>query len=285
MVDVASILYSGLASATPLLLASLGEAVLERSGRVNLGVEGMMALGAASGVLGGIYSGSPYIGLVVGGLAGMMLAMLYVAGAILLGADQIVVGLVIFFAGTALSDVVGSLTHGSPGPSITGAPMDPVAFSALLAVVLAWILLGRTWVGVEIRAMGESEEYARSRGLRVDMIRSILALAAGFAAGIAGAYISIALHNGRWYSGITAGWGWIALGIVILGYWSPPGVAIASAMTGTLLASRTLLAALGLNEAIADMTPYLAVLLALGVVSRLAERVGAKPPSLVWRRE
>ena len=285
MVDVLSLLYSGLASATPLLLASLGEAVLERSGRVNLGVEGMMALGAASGVLGGIHTGSPIAGVLIGGMAGMLLAMLYVMGAIILGADQIVVGLVIFFAGTALSDVVGSLTHGSPGPSISGAPLDPVTASTLLAVAAAWILLGRTWLGVEIRAIGESEEYARSRGLRVDMLRSILALIAGFAAGAAGAYISIALHNGRWYSGVTAGWGWIALGIVILGYWSPPGVAVASIMTGTLLASRTLLAALGLNEAIADMTPYLAVLVALGVVSRLAEKIGVKPPSLVWRRE
>ena len=138
-------------------------------------------------------------------------------------------------------------------------------------------------MGVEIRALGESEEHSRLRGLRAVMLRSILAAVAAFLAGVAGAFMSLALHNGRWYPGLTAGWGWIAIGLVILGYWSPLGVVVASILTGVLMASRTLLAALGLDESLADMIPYLAVLTALIVVSLAASRRGARPPSLVWR--
>lgn len=284
MPDLVSLLAAGLASATPLILAGVGEALLERGGRVNLGVEGLMALGAAAGVWAGAVMGSPYLGLLAGGLAAALLGLLYVATAVVAGADQIVVGLTIFFAGTALSDIVGSMTGGTPSPPIQGAPGDPVTLAALALAGASWLLLSRTWIGVEIRALGESEEYARARGLRVKRLRISLALAAAFLAGVAGAYMALALHNGRWYSGITAGWGWIALGLVILGFWSPLGVALASILTGVLLASRTLLAAWGLNEALADMAPYLAVLASLLAASLLL-RGRAKPPSMVWRVE
>ncbi|MCE4601713.1 MAG: ABC transporter permease [Desulfurococcales archaeon] len=284
MVELASLVTAALANAVPLALAGIGEALLERSGRVNLGVEGLMAIGAAVGVLAGIHLGSPYLALLGSGIAAAMLSLLYVVPVILMGADQIVAGLALFFAGTALADLVGSATGGAPAPPLDGSPRDPIAASTLALAAGAMVLLYRSWLGVEIRAMGESEEYAVARGLRVPLIQGGLAVAAAFLAGVAGAYMALALHNGRWYSGITAGWGWIALGLVILGYWSPAGVLLASLLTGALLASRTLLAAYGVNEALADMAPYLAVLAALLAMSLVAGR-RVRPPAMVWRRE
>ncbi|MEB3860807.1 MAG: hypothetical protein GSR84_01130 [Desulfurococcales archaeon] len=284
MADLHGIVVAALANTVPLALAGLGEALLERSGRVNLGVEGLMAVGAAVGVLAGIHLGNPYPALVIGGLAAALLSLLYVIPVIVLGADQIVAGLALFFAGTALADLAGAATGGAPAPPLVGSPWDPVAASTLALVVASTLLLYRSWLGVEIRAVGESMEHAQARGLRVAQIQGGLAIAAAFLAGVAGAYMALALHNGRWYSGITAGWGWIALGLVILGYWSPPGVLLASLLAGALLSSRTLLAAHGVNEAIADMAPYLAVLASLLVMSLVAGR-RARPPSMVWRRE
>lgn len=287
MVDLTALAVAALANATPLILAALGEALVERTGRVNLGVEGMMAVGAAAGVLAGVHTGSPAVSLLAGSLAGAALSMLYAITVVLLGTDQIVVGLITVFAGLGLSELLGLATHGAPAPPLPRIAgfLDPVEAVALLAVAATYYLLYRTWLGVELRAIGESEEAARERGLRVVRLRVAAVVAGGLLAGLAGTYMATALHYGRWYSGITAGWGWIAIGLVILGYWHPIGVAIAGLLTGALFALRPLLPGMGIPAEIADAVPYLAVLAALATAARLAPRLGITPPASLWREE
>ena len=287
MVEVAPLLLAALANATPLLLAALGETLVERTGRVNLGVEGMMAVGAAAAVLAGVYTGSPWAALLVGALAGAALSLVYVASVVLLGADQIVVGLILVFAGLGLADLLGLATHGAPSPPLPRllGPVDAVQILALALALAAYYLLYRTWLGVELRAIGESEKAAAERGLRVARLRASAVLAGGLLAGLAGAYMALALHYGRWYTGLTAGWGWIAVGLVILGYWHPLGVALASILTGALFAARPLLPGLGVPAEISDAVPYLAVLAALATAAKLAPRLGVTPPASLWRSE
>ncbi len=286
MAGIIDIAFNGMLNATPILLASLGEMMVERAGRVNLGVEGLMAAGAAVSVYVGVKTGSPLAGVVAASLMGALLSLVYVFMVLLVGADQIVVGLTLVFMGIGVSELIGSMTGGAPGPRIPAIAnqVNPLMVLAILITVLYWFILSQTWIGVELKALGESDKLAADRGLRVLKLRSTTLLLAGILAGIAGAYMSLSLHYGRWYSGITAGWGWIAIGVVILGYWHPIGVALASYLVGVLFASRTLLASLGLHPAIADAMPYVLVIVILGVVVKLSERLGISPPSLVWRR-
>ncbi len=287
MVSVEALMLAGLANATPLALAALGETVVERAGRVNLGVEGMMALGAAVSVLAGIASGDPIVALLAGALSGMLLSLVFAFSVIVLGGDQIVTGLLLVFMGIGLSELVGARTGGAPGEPIPklGLGVDAIELLAIILSLALWLVLYRTWFGVELRALGEAEEAARDRGLRVRSIRAAAIALGGLLAGLAGAYMAMGLHYARWYSGITAGWGWIAIGIVILGYWHPIGVIAASYLVGLLFASRPLMPVWGVPEQIADAMPYLAVLAALAVVTLLSERLGLTPPSIVWRRD
>ncbi|MEB3780238.1 MAG: ABC transporter permease [Desulfurococcales archaeon] len=287
MVEITDIAANGLVNATPILLAALGEMMVERTGRVNLGVEGLMAVGAATSVYAGIQSGSPLIGVLAASIAGILLSLVYVFMVLLVGADQIVVGLTLVFMGLGVAELIGSMTGGAPGPRmpILTPFIDPLMILAVLTAIAYWIILSRTWLGVEIRGLGESDELAKTRGLRILRIRASSIILGGLLAGIAGAYMTLNLHYGRWYSGITAGWGWIAIGVVILGYWHPLGVMLASYMIGILFASRTLLSSIGLHPAIADATPYILVIITLGIVVKLSEKLGISPPSMVWKRE
>ena len=150
---------------------------------------------------------------------------------------------------------------------------------------MAWVCLYKTWAGLELRSIGEDEEAARSLGARITLWRMVAISLGGFAAGCAGAYMPIGLQYGRWFSGVTAGWGWVALGVVILGNWYPLGVMLAAYLMGVLFAARPLLPSLGIPSAMADMTPYLVVVLALVVASQLADKLGIRPPAMIWRKE
>ncbi len=273
------LLLAALSMAAPIMIAALGELLLERTGRVNLGVEGMMAFGASLSIMVTSISGSPAMGLLGGLVGGLIIALVYVAAALALKIDQIVVGLLIVFLGIGLADLLAAAGH-TIAPALT--PWSPthvtVIFLTLAAPIALWILLYRTWAGVEIRAIGTDELAARERGLRVDLARTIAALAGGVAAGVAGAYMALTLYNGKYFSGLTAGWGWLAIGSVILGFWNPIGVAIAGYSIGLLILLRPYTISLGVPSYIAHSTPYIAVLIALIIVSRLARSPRWKPP-------
>ncbi len=287
MINLESLLLNGLSEATPLALAALGEMLVERTGKINLGVEGMMAVGAAAGALAGVKWNSLFLSFLIGGVAGALLSLVYVALVIRLNADQIVTGLILVFMGIGLSELIGIKTGGAPGTPLLSSigPLDPLEVFMILLTVILWIFLYRTWLGVETRAIGEDEASAMERGLRVTLIRSVMIIVGGFLAGLAGAYLSDAFNYGRWFSGITEGMGWIAIGDVILGYWHPLGVLLSSYFTGLLFALKPALPTIGIPAEMADATPYLAVLIALIAVTFIYKKLGITPPAGVWKTE
>lgn len=285
MVNIASIFTNGLSNATPLILAALGEMLVERSGKINLGVEGMMAVGAAAGSLAGVKWGSLLGSFLIGGISGALLSLVYVATVIGLNADQIVTGLILVFMGIGLSELIGIRTGGAPGTPLFSflGPLDYLETFSIVLAILLWFLLYKTWTGVELRAIGEDETSAIERGLRVKTIRIMSIIVGGFLAGLAGTYLSNSFHYGRWYSGITGGLGWIAIGDVILGYWHPIGILISGYFTGLLFAIKPLLPTIGIPAELADALPYLSVLIALIVVTFIYKKLGITPPASVWK--
>ena len=270
-----------IASALPIIIAAIGESILERTGRVNLGLEGIMAFGAAAGALAGGLSGSLAVGLASAALAGMLLALVYIVLVDVLGADMIVSGLLVFFAGIGLGDLIGNHIAGRPGPVIQDL-WAPFVFFLALGVILHFILY-KTPYGVIIRAVGESEAIARDRGLNVLRVRIAAAIAAGILGGIAGYIMVAGLSYGKWYSGVTAGMGWVALGVVILGYWTPLGAAFAGLLVGLLFSLRTAIAATTGYPELVDTIPYAAVLAMLAAGGVVYRRLGIKPPASIWR--
>ena len=286
MADILGYSIAVLVYSSPLLLAGLGELLVERTGLVNLGVEGIVALGAAVAALVGVATGKWAYSYLAAGLAGMMLILVYYLLVVVLEAEQIVVGLAVFFAGLGLAELIGSQTSGlpaTPAPRLGGL-LDPISPASLLLATATWPLLYHTWRGYALRSVGESPQTAKALGVDTKRIRLYALLAEGFLAGLAGAHILLGVYYARWYSGITTGWGWLALGVVVLGYWHPLGVLVASLFTGLLFAVlQPLLAAQGIPSAVAASFPYLAVLVALVVLSALARRIGITPPATVWR--
>lgn len=276
---LADFMATALIWGVPIILAALGEMLVERSGRVNLGVDGMMAFSAAVSVAVASITGSPIQGLIAGGLAGLTLSTIYTITVVGLKLDQIVVGLIIALTGLGLADLVASTGH-KIGPYIPyGSMLHNILVAMTITLPIAlWIILYRTPYGVELRAIGYDEGIARERGLRVDLIRAITISTGGLMAGVAGAYMAFVLYNGRYFSGITGGWGWLAIGSVILGYWHPVGVALAAYAVSLLIVTRPLIASeLGLPPTIVPITPYIAVVIALIIVSIVSRR----KPSLI----
>ncbi len=252
--------------ATPLALAALGEALVERSGLTNLGVEGMMAFSAALAV----FIGSQY-GLIPAFLSAILgsLALIYLFGLLVrMGANQIVVGLSLVFLGIGLGELVGSYINApSPTLSITLLFFDPLELLAMIASALLYAFL-KTWRGKALTAVGISESDAKALGVNVWKVRFLALTVSGVLTGLAGAYIPLVMFEGKWFSGITAGWGWLAIGMVILGMWNPIGVYLASYFFGALFVFEPLLASMIPLE-IARTLPYVAVIVALVIASRL----------------
>ena len=273
-------LLIALVTGAPIMLAALGEMVVERSGRVNLGVEGMMAFSASTSVLLASITGSPTLGLIGGALSGLLLSSVYTLTVIGLKLDQIVVGLVLTLAGLGLADLVASLGHRIGSSIAYGSPTHVAVIALTLTLSLAlWLLLYKTTWGVELRAIGYDEVTARERGLRVDSMRAVAVSIGGLLAGLAGAYMALVLYGGKYFSGLTGGWGWLAIGSVILGYWHPLGVTLAAYTIGLLLALRPFLAPLGLVGALTTTAPYIAVIIALALTSIVSRRrPHIKPP-------
>ncbi|MCS7106611.1 MAG: ABC transporter permease [Acidilobaceae archaeon] len=272
------LLLGALVSAVPIMLAAYGEMVLERAGRVNLGVDGMMALGASVAVIVASLT-SPSLGLAAGALAGALISLLYAVPVVYFRADQVVAGLALAFLSWGLADLVATLSVPLSAPIPQGSALHlSLLLLALLLPLVLWAFLYFTWAGVELRAIGYDEKAARNRGARVERTRTLSALFGGLMAGLAGAYMSLVLYQGKYFAGITSGWGWLAVGSVILGYWHPLGVALSTYAIGLVLSLRPYLEALGLGP-LSVSAPYLVVILALALSSLLTRRLRLRPPT------
>jgi ABC-type uncharacterized transport system permease subunit len=233
------ILHAGVASGTVLLFATIGESFAERSGVLNLGVEGMMLMGAMSAFSVSVYTGNPWLGLVVAMVVAGLLGLLHGVACIHLQADQVVSGLTITFLGAGLSLVLGeglskagaiSLLPVFSIPILEMIPiLGPILFTDQSVLVYigylffpaAWFYINRTRQGLHLRAVGEYPAAADALGVNVYALRYLYVCAGGMLAGLGGATISLAISPG-WFSELTtSGQGWIAIGLVIFAQWDP----------------------------------------------------------------
>jgi general nucleoside transport system permease protein len=277
--------------ATPLLLAATGETIAQRSGVLNLGLEGMMLAGALAATLGATASG-PWTGVALAILAGMALAGAFALVTIGARADQVIAGTAITLGAVGLTGTIYRQAYGAAGagldlPTLAPIPipvlstlplLGPALFSqpaptylGLLAVPAVWWFLFRTRLGLALRATGESAVVARASGVPTRLIRATAVITGGGFAGLAGATLVLA-QVGTFAEKMTAGRGYVAIAIVVLGRWHPVGVAIAALAFGAAMALQFLFQTLGLETPyqLFLMLPYVLALLALaGVVGRV----------------
>lgn len=280
-------LASAIRVATPLLLAALGETMSERSGVINLGIEGAMLAGALAAAL-GARSGGVWAGTVAALLAGMLVAALFALIAVWARADQIITGTALTLGAVGMTGAINRQAFGSAGvgltlptfpsapiPGLSGIPvLGPAVFTqslltymALLAVPGFWWILFRTRWGLELRATGESARNSRAAGVRVERMRTLGVLIGGGMAGLGGASLVLA-QVGTFAEKMTAGRGFIAIAIVVLGGWNPARVLAAALFFGAAMALQFLFQSLG------SAVPY-QLFLMLPYVLTLATLAGA----------
>lgn len=274
---------------TPLLLAALGELLVERSGVINLSVEGAMLSGALAAALGAV-AGGPVAGTLTALGAGVLVAAVFAAVAIGAGADQIITGTAITLASIGVTGTLAREAFGAAGPGLSIPTFSPVAlpglsaipvvgpalfaqpaltYLALLLVPLVWWFLFRSWWGLALRAAGESAEAARAAGVPVGRVRAAAALTGGALAGLAGATLVLA-QVGTFAEKMTAGRGFLAIAIVVLGRWHPVGVLLAALLFGGANALQFAFQAMGLGVPyqLFLMLPYVLALAALAIGAR-----------------
>jgi simple sugar transport system permease protein len=314
---VVGLIVSILEFGTLLYLAALGETIAEKSGVLNLGVEGMVAIGGVSAYWVGVETGNPWAALLFAACATGLFSMIHGLLSVVLGADQVVSGLALTILGLGLAAFLGQdLVLEPPGASFDALSLGPLSdipgigstvFSmtalswlALALGVLTWFVLSRTRAGLSLRAVGESAATADAAGTRVVAIRMIAIGIGGALAGMAGTYLTLVLAPG-WNEGAVGGLGWIAVALVIFGAWKPGRVLIGALLFGGLLALGPRLQTFrckegqdGLcldfevNPILVSMLPYLltiAVLVAISIRSR--NRPSPAPAAIgqAYRRE
>lgn len=250
--DLSIVLHSGIATGTVLLFATIGELLCERSGILNLGVEGMMLLGAMSGYSAAVATGNPWLAIAVAMAVAGLVSLLHGFTAIQLQADQVVSGLSLTFLSTGLSLIFGeglskagtvSLLPSFGIPLLKHVPLlGPIAFDGHSVLVyvgylfapFVWFYVNRTRPGLHLRAVGEHPAAADALGIHVYRLRYLYVLVGGVLAGLAGVTISLAISPG-WFSEMTtSGQGWIAVGLVIFAQWNPLRAALGSYAFGAL---------------------------------------------------
>jgi simple sugar transport system permease protein len=287
---LAAFLASAIRTATPLGLAALGEVVVERAGIINISLEGVILCGAFGALVGSTYGG------VVGGFLGAITFGVAIAGVfawfvVRLHADQIITGTALTMLALGLTGTLYRALYGAAGAALSIPTARPVALPGLfripilgtgvfdqpavsyvffLSIPLLWWWMYRTLGGLAVRAVGESTAAARAAGIRIGRVRTLSLLFGGAMGGLAGATLVLA-QAGTFAEGMSAGRGFIAIAIVVLGRWHPVGVAIAAVVFGAASAVQYLLqaAGLGLPYQLFLALPYVLTLLALaGVAGR-----------------
>jgi simple sugar transport system permease protein len=292
---VVAFLASTAGAATPLVLASTGELVAERSGVINLGLEGIMLVGAVTGFSAALHTGSLALGLLAALAAGVAMSLVFAFLVLTLQTNQVATGLALTLFGIGLSaflgrDLVGQTVAPLPHlsiPLLSGLPFfgpllfrfDLMVYASLALVALTGWLLARTRSGLLIRAVGESPHSAHALGMPVTGLRYATVMAGGALAGIGGAYLSLALTP-MWVEGMTAGRGWIALAQVVFATWKPRGVLLGAYLFGgvTVLQFHGQGLGLAVPAEFLSMLPYLATIVVLVIICRKPQTILLNKP-------
>ena len=296
MEQLAQLVALTLAAGTPLVFAALGELVTEKSGVLNLGVEGMMLVGAVVSFIVAATTGQPWLGVAAGMLAGAALSLVFAVLTLTLMANQVATGLALSIFGVGLSAFVGLhyvsvVIEGIKPLAISGwsdlpffgrlifAHSPLVYLSLVLYGLIEWFLF-HTRAGLILRAVGESPASARAIGYPVIAIRYLAVSFGGACAGLGGAYLAVA-YTPLWTEGMTAGRGWIALALVVFATWKPLRVLAGAYLFGAVTLAQFQAQALGVAvpSQLLAMLPYLATILVLTIISRDATMIRLNAPA------
>ena len=262
---------------TPLLLATLGEVYAEKSGILNLGIEGMMAVGAFTAFATTVVTGNAWLGLFLASVVGGLLSLIHGFVSITLKGNQIVSGLALTIFGLGLSGLFGRAYIGLTINRInTLFIFDPIVYLSFGLAVVMWFLLFKTKFGIAVRAVGDNPSAADSLGVNVFLIRYVCTFIGGVLAGLAGGYLSVVYTPG-WIEGMTAGRGWIANALTIFAMWDPLKAVIGAYLFGSIDALSFVLQPYGIPVNVLKMLPYAVTILVLVAVSKesIRKRVGA----------
>ncbi|HEY8565312.1 MAG TPA: ABC transporter permease [Beijerinckiaceae bacterium] len=294
---VEAILLTIVTAATPLLLAALGELVAERSGTLNLGVEGMMAMGAVCAFAGAVAFDSTVLGIACGLAAGTAMAALFALAVLGFAANQVASGLALTITGLGLSGLIGAPFVGQRReaighlalPGLTDIPIigrllfgqDAFVYASIALTALVAVFIRRTRAGLVLRSVGENHASAHALGLPVLRVRLLAVLFGGACAGLAGAYISL-VYTRFWSPGMIAGRGWIALALVVFAAWRPGWALVGAYLFGaaTVLQLHAQAAQTGLPSQALAAVPYLVTILVLVLLSLGRHRAAGAPGSL-----
>jgi len=276
---IISVVQRTLVAGTPLLLGTVGEIISERSGILNLGVEGVMAVGAVTAFIVTHHTGNPWLGLCAAIVAGMLISIVHAFASVSLQSNQVVSGLALTMLGLGLAGLLGKPYVGKPLaikinampiPFLSDIPIvGPVLFNqspffylAILLAIGVWFMLEHTLLGIRIRSAGENPKATETQGVNVSLIRYLSVLAAGGFSAMAGAHLSIS-YSKSWIEGMTAGRGWIVIALTIFALWNPLRAVVGAFLFGGIFVLQYMLQPLGISPNFLAMLPYLATLLVL----------------------
>ncbi|MEH6476170.1 MAG: ABC transporter permease [Sneathiella sp.] len=297
---VVPVILTVITAATPLTFAAIGELITEKSGVLNLGVEGMMLAGAVSAFVTATVTGNYIFAVAAGALAGMFMAFLFGILTLTLMANQVATGLALTLFGIGISALIGQDFVGEPvaalaklniaglsdlpiiGPILFG--QDALVYlSFVLVFATSWFLY-KTKGGLILRAVGDSHDAAHSIGYSVLGIRYLAVLFGGAMSGIGGAYLSLA-YTPMWAENMTAGRGWIALALIVFATWKPGLVLVGAYMFGgiTILQLHAQAAGLDLPSQVLSMLPYVATIVVLVFISKDESRIRKHAPACLGK--
>jgi simple sugar transport system permease protein len=285
---IISVVQRTLVAGTPLLLATIGEVVCERSGILNLGIEGMMAIGAVSAFIVTFTTGNPWLGLVAAITASALMSSIHAFVSITLQSSQVVSGLALTMLGLGISGLVGKPYIGKPLaekmatwpiPVLADIPIvgvvlfdhSPFFYMAVVLSLIAWFVLRFTRLGIIIRSSGENPRATETQGISVYKIRYWCVIFGGALSGMAGAHLSTS-YSKSWIEGMTAGRGWIVIALTIFALWNPMRAMIGAFLFGGIFVVQYLLQPLGISPNLLAMLPYLSTLIVLFIGALLDSR-------------
>ena len=294
--EVIAIVVQTIRAGTPLVFAAIGELIVEKAGVLNLGIEGMMLVGAVFGFIGAVSTGNLLIGAVTGMAAAMVMALIFGVLTLSLLSNQVATGLALTIFGVGLSAFVGQPYIGKPITGLQAMPIpflvdmpvlgpllfnhDPLIYFSfvLLACVIWFLYFSRA--GLILRAVGEAHDAAHALGYSVVGIRYLAVLFGGALAGLGGAYLSLA-YTPQWAENMSAGRGWIALALVVFASWRPARLFLGAWIFGgiTIVGLHVQAAGWAVSSHLLATLPYFATILVLVLISRDAVKLRLNAPA------
>ena len=298
--DVLPVVLTIITASTPLLLAATGELVTEKAGVLNLGVEGMMLVGAIAAFATAVSTGSGLFAILVGAFSGVAVAAIFAVLTLTFLANQVATGLALTIFGVGLSALIGSSFVGislEPLPQLNVEVLstipilgellfghDILVYLSFIMILLAGYFLSKTRSGLILRAVGESHDSAHALGYSVLTVRYLAVLFGGFMSGLAGSYLSL-VYTPLWAENMTAGRGWIALALVVFGTWRAGRIVFGAYLFGAITILQLHVQGWGINIASQFMTmlPYIATIVVLVLISQDRTKIKMNAPQSIGK--